>query len=125
MPEPAKPVPVVSAASPVAVAAREAAAKLAARANAAFDDRHFSHLPKPYFHAMFAECRRARHWPVRHVWLGVKGAPYAESANGRRVNPSWMVETDDARRWSNRGAKPYDTRNMRRWDFAEIEAYAG
>lgn len=123
-PPPAGPVPVRSTASPVAVAAQAAAKELTARADAAFDDRHFTHLGKQYFQAMFAACRGASHWPVRYIWLGVKGAAYSERARGRKVNPSWMVETTDGRCWTNRGAAPYDTKNMRRWEFGEVYRYA-
>ncbi len=96
---------------------------MAARADAAFDERHYSHLGASYFQAMFTECRNAGRWPVRYIWLGVKGAPYSERAKGRNVNPNWMVETADGRRWTNRGPKAYDPRNMRRWNFAELESY--
>jgi hypothetical protein len=81
---------------------------------------HFSHLGRDYFQRVLLECRSSGHIPIRTVWTGRTGVPYAERAAGRAINANWMIETESGKRRTNRTRTSYDPGRMWRWDFDEI-----
>jgi len=55
-------------------------------------DWHFSHLGRRYFDEYFARCQRLHFGPLRYVYTGKLGEPYANKAHGRQVSPNFMAE---------------------------------
>lgn len=87
----------------------------------------FHHLGHAYFAQIVDGCRQHGSWPLRILWTGVTGLPYAEKANGKRIDPNWMVEDAKGRRYTRSGGftRPhaYNAGRMRAWPFDEIAAY--
>jgi hypothetical protein len=89
----------------------------------AADPWHFSHLGQYYFNRLLHTCRQSGHIPIKFVWTGRTGEPYANLAHGSRINANWMVETSDGLRRTNGTRSEYNASRMHRWDFNEIAAH--
>lgn len=89
----------------------------------------FRYLGKAYFALIVTGCRRNGIWPLRTIWTGATGVPYADNASGRRIDPNWMVEDLAGRRFTRRGGfgteHRYDPAHMKAWPFARIAARYG
>jgi hypothetical protein len=84
------------------------------------DPWHFSHLGREYFQRLNWACKGSGHVPIRYVWTGKTGVPYAERSAGRAINANWMVETANGTRRTNGKRESYDAARMWRWAFQEI-----
>ncbi len=91
------------------------------------DPWHFSHLGRQYFLAMFRGCRENGVWPLRWIWIGTTGVPFAEKLKGRQIHPNWMVEdTQGQRRTRSGGFKEegrYNEGRMRRFSYNDVAQY--
>jgi predicted nucleotide-binding protein len=60
---------------------------------------HPRHLGKAYFERIAHDMTSCGIGPIRRLWMGKTGTPYAQVASPR---PNWMVETADGKRWTSR-----------------------
>ncbi len=90
----------------------------------ASDSWHFAHLGCSYFIDLFNECKKYRVWPLRWIWIGKKGVPYKEKKNGRKINPNWMIEDMEGKRYTRskrfQSEHEYAEEHMRRFSYEEI-----
>jgi len=90
---------------------------------------HFEHLGADYFLPIVAAHRASRLPPLVAIWTGRKGVAYDEKADGRRVNPNWMVELADGTTYTKRGGfstpDSYTRSQMYRWEWVELVACFG
>ena len=93
------------------------------------DQWHFSHLGGQYFLEIFRGCKSNGVWPLRWIWVGTTGVPFAEKLNGRQINPNWMVEDRQGQRrtrssgFGTRGQ--YNEGRMKRFSYDEIAQHFG
>jgi hypothetical protein len=91
------------------------------------DPWHFSHLGSQYFLKIFLGCRKNGVWPLRWIWVGTTGVPFAKKSKGQQVNPNWMVEDEHGqRRTKTSGFEKegkYDEGHMRRFSHDDVVQY--
>lgn len=80
-----------------------------------------SHIQPAYFENLFKVCKQAGAWPIREVWLGITGQPYAQQAGN--AHPNAMIEAAGSS-WIYEGRKlitgKFNKQRMRPWKYEEI-----
>jgi hypothetical protein len=91
------------------------------------DPWHYSHLGREYFLPIVRGCKQNGVWPLRWIWVGTTGVPFAEKSNGRQINPNWMVEDEHGHRRTRSSGFGKEGRyaegRMRRFSYDDVAQY--